>query len=66
MRVIVDEDLCVGDEACVEICPEILEMNEEGLAVTKIETDEEVPAELEAACREAADAYPAEAIIIEE
>ncbi len=26
MRVRVDKDLCVGDETCVEICPEIFEM----------------------------------------
>jgi ferredoxin len=66
MKVRVDEDLCIGDETCVEICPEIFEMNEEGLAVTKIGDDEAVPESLEAACREAAESCPAEAIIIEE
>jgi ferredoxin len=66
MKVRVDEDLCIGDETCVEICPEIFEMNEEGLAVTKIGDAEAVPESLEAACREAAESCPAEAIIIEE
>jgi len=66
MRVTVDEDLCVGDETCVDICPAIFEMDEEGLAITKIGPDEDVPEELEALCREAAEACPAEAIIIEE
>ena len=66
MRVRVDDDLCIGDETCVDICPEIFEMNEEGLAITKIGDNEAVPASLEAPCREAAESCPAEAIIIEE
>jgi ferredoxin len=62
MKVRVDPDLCVGDETCVEICPEVFEMQED-VAVAKME---EVPEELEAKCREAADSCPVEAIIIEE
>lgn len=62
MRVRVDEDLCIGDETCVEICPEIFEMGQD-VAVTKME---EVPKKLEETCREAAESCPVEAIIIEE
>jgi ferredoxin len=62
MKVRVDPDLCVGDETCVEICPEVFEMQGD-VAVAKME---EVPEELEAKCREAADSCPVEAIIIEE
>jgi len=62
MKVRVDEEACVGDETCVEICPEIFEMQGD-VAVTKME---EVPEELEAACREAAESCPVEAILIEE
>ena len=62
MEVRVDPDLCVGDETCVEICPEIFEM-EGDVAVAKME---EVPEELEGACREAAEFCPVEAILIEE
>ena len=65
MRVHVDEDLCVGDETCVEICPEIFELQGD-VAVAKIDEDEEVPEELEDACREAAESCPVEAIIVEE
>ncbi len=43
MKVRVDKETCVGDETCVEICPEIFEMNGD-VAVTKME---EVPKELE-------------------
>ena len=62
MKVRVDEEVCVGDETCVEICPEIFEMQGD-VAVTKME---EVPEELESACKEAAESCPVEAILIEE
>ena len=58
----VDEELCVGDETCVEICPEIFEMQGD-VAVAKME---EVPEELEGACKEAAESCPVEAILIEQ
>jgi ferredoxin len=62
MKVRVDEDACVGDGSCVSICPEIFEM-EGDVAKAKM-TD--VPENLQASCREAADVCPVEAIIIEE
>ena len=58
----VDEELCVGDETCVEICPEIFEMQGD-VAVAKME---EVPEEVEGACKEAAESCPVEAILIEQ
>ncbi len=62
MRVRVDKGLCIGDETCVEISPEVFEMDGD-VAVTKME---DVPQELEGACTEAAESCPFEAIIIEE
>jgi len=62
VRVRVDQALCVGDETCVDICPELFEMDGD-VAVSK---KDEVPEELKEACREAAESCPAEAIIIEE
>jgi ferredoxin len=62
MKVKVDEEICVGDETCVEICPEIFEMRE-NIAVPKMK---EVPKELEAKCREAAESCPVLAILIED
>ncbi len=62
MRVRVDRDICGGDETCVEICPEVFDMDGD-VAVTKMEV---VPPELEEACKEAAESCPFEAIIIEE
>jgi ferredoxin len=61
MKVKVDEETCVGDETCVQICPEIFEMNGD-VAVAKME---EVPKDLEEKCKEAAEACPVEAIVIE-
>ena len=62
MKVRVDKEVCVGDETCVEICPEVFEM-EGDVAVAKTE---EVPKDLEEKCKEAAESCPVEAIIIEE
>ena len=62
MKVRVDEDVCVGDQTCVEICPEVFEMRGD-VAVTKIEV---VSEEYKQSCQEAADSCPVEAILIEE
>ncbi len=62
MKVRVDEDTCVGDGTCAEICPEVFEMRDD-VAIVKME---EVPEELEESCREAAGSCPVEAILIED
>ena len=62
MKVRIDKEACVGDETCVSICPEVFKMEDE-VATT---TMEDVPADLQDACREAADACPVEAIIVED
>lgn len=35
MRVWIDQNLCTGDGLCVEICPEIFFMHDDGLAYVK-------------------------------
>jgi len=62
MRVRIDEESCVGDGACVEVCPEIFEMVDD-IARVKMS---DVPKELQAACRQAAEECVVEAIILEE
>ena len=62
MKVTVEKDTCIGDGTCVEICSDVFEMDDE-VATVRID---EVPEDFESACREAADACPVEAIIIEE
>jgi ferredoxin len=62
MKVKVDEELCVGCGPCADICPEIFEI-ENDLAKVKAE---DVPADLEEKCKQAAENCPSEAIKIEE
>ncbi len=61
-RVHLDEECCLGCEACVEICPEVFRMNEE------TEKSEVIKAEggPEEQIQEAMDSCPAECIDWEE
>ncbi len=63
MKASVDKELCLGCGLCVEVCPEVFEMNEDNKAETKVDP---VPPEAEESCREAADQCPSSAIKIEE
>ena len=62
MKVRIDEGLCVGDGTCVDICPDVFEMNGD-VAEAKME---EVPDEFRERCEEAVGSCPTEAIIVEE
>jgi ferredoxin len=61
MKIRVDKEICVGDETCVEVCPELFEM-EGDVAAAKMEN---VPKDLEEKVNEAATSCPVDAIIIE-
>ncbi len=62
MKVTVDEETCIGCEACVEICPEVFEMvNDKAIAKMA-----EVPESLVKACQEASENCPVEAIRLED
>lgn len=62
MKSSVDADTCTGCELCVQTCPEVFEM-EDDIAVAKVD---EVPADAEETCRQAAEECPVEAITIED
>lgn len=62
MKVIVDEETCIGCEACVDTCPEVFEMVDDK-ARAKMEN---VPADLVKSCKEAAENCPVEAIQLED
>jgi ferredoxin len=61
MKALVDADLCIGCELCVELCPLVFKM-EEGLAVVIVDP---VPADAQATCDKACDDCPVTAITIE-
>jgi ferredoxin len=62
MRVVVDEETCIGCGLCVETCPDVFEMDDDK---AKVKVDE-VPADVTESCKEAAENCPVEAIQIEE
>ena len=59
MRVTVDEDRCAGHGMCLTLCPEVFDLTDDGWAVAN---PDEVPAEFEAAAREAIENCPERAI----
>ena len=62
MKAKVDPELCTGCGVCVDICPEVFDVQDD---VTVVLVDL-IPSEHEESVREAAEACPTEAIIIEE
>ena len=43
MKLVVDKDICIGCGACAAICPDVFEIDEDGLAVSVVdEINEEV------------------------
>ena len=63
MKAIVDKDTCIGCCLCVELCPQVFSMEQDGKAVAK---DMLVPLDTEASCRDAAQQCHVEAIKITE
>lgn len=59
MKVIVDKDLCIGCGACQAICPDVFEINDDGLSEAICE---EVDSKHEEEVIEAVESCPTEAI----
>ncbi len=62
MRVMVDEETCIGCGLCPETCPDVFELKDDK-AIVKME---EVPKDQAECCRQAVDECPVEAIQVEE
>lgn len=58
----VDRTSCIGCGACASICPNVFEIDDEGIAIV---TKNPVPGEEEENAQEAADGCPVEAITLE-
>jgi len=63
MKVRVNPNRCSGSGLCVDTCPEVFELNDEGVSKVKME---QIPTEYQKGCKEAADNCPTEAISLEE
>ena len=64
MKVKIDADECTACEECVNLVPDVFEMNDDGdVAVVKVDV---IPPDWEEEVREAAEDCPAECIFIEE
>jgi ferredoxin len=59
MKVTVDEDRCAGHGMCLTLCPGVFDLSDDGWAIAD---PAEVPADLEAAAREAIENCPERAI----
>lgn len=62
MKAFVDKDTCIGCGACTGICPEVFDMDDDGLAVA---ISDEVSADLEDSAVEAQEGCPVSAITVE-
>lgn len=59
MKLKVDKDLCIGCGACAATAPEVFEIDDDGLAICKVE---EVPTEVEEDAIDAKEGCPTNAI----
>ncbi len=62
MKVKVNKEACIGCGACAAICPDVFEIDDEGLSTVKVET---VSEELQEDTTEAVESCPTAAIIAE-
>jgi len=59
MKVKINRDLCIGCGVCESVCPKVFEMDENNIAVVKINP---VPEELESCVENAAESCAVDAI----
>lgn len=60
MKLYVDQDLCIACGACISLCPEVYDWNDDGKAYVTVE---EIPSDEEESAKDAMDSCPTEAIL---
>ncbi|HET7489670.1 MAG TPA: ferredoxin [Acidimicrobiales bacterium] len=65
MKVTIDQELCTGDGLCAEICPDVFEMDDDGLAHVTARATGGVPERWVEDVLEAIDECPGECILVE-
>lgn len=63
MKATVNKETCTGCELCVQTCPDVFQMDDDGLAKAVVDSVPDVAMET---CREAAESCPVEAIALEQ
>ncbi len=63
MKPKINEEECIGDGICEEICPEVFELRDDGLAYV---IDEDPPEKLNDKIEESVEECPTSAIVIED
>lgn len=61
MHAEVDQDLCISCGACIDICPDVFDWNNDEKAHSIVD---EIPSELEEQVSEAAEGCPTDAITV--
>lgn len=62
MKGFVDKETCIGCGLCPEVCPDIFEMDDDGLAIAR---DIEIPEDIEDSAKDAEESCPVAAITVE-
>ena len=62
MKAHVDRDTCIGCGVCPSVCPEVFEMDDEGLSHVIVDT---VPEDVEDDAKDAEESCPVNAITVE-
>lgn len=62
MKAVVDKEACIGCELCVDICPQVFSMDDDGLAIA---IEEEIDESLIDSAKEAEESCPTDAIRVE-
>ena len=60
MKLVVDKDICIGCGACAAICPDVFEIDEDGLAVSVVD---EINEDIEEDAIDAKEGCPVSAIV---